>query len=84
MMHLDPHLIAPFLAAIVAGALNSAAGGGSFVSFPALLLVGFPADRGERDQQHRDVESAAPAASAAFAKIWTSSGRTRFHRSSSA
>ena len=42
MMHLDPHLIAPFLAAIVAGALNSAAGGGSFVSFPALLLVGFP------------------------------------------
>jgi uncharacterized membrane protein YfcA len=35
-------LILPTLAAIVAGALNSAAGGGSFLSFPALLLVGFP------------------------------------------
>ena len=41
-MHFDAHLIAPFLAAIVAGALNSAAGGGSFVSFPALLLIGLP------------------------------------------
>jgi uncharacterized membrane protein YfcA len=41
-MHLDVHLLAPFLAATVAGALNSAAGGGSFISFPALLLVGFP------------------------------------------
>ena len=37
-----PALALPFAAAIVAGVLNSAAGGGSFVSFPALLLVGFP------------------------------------------
>ncbi len=41
-MHLDPHLIVPLLAAVVAGALNSAAGGGSFISFPALLIAGFP------------------------------------------
>ena len=32
----------PFGAAVVAGVLNSAAGGGSFLSFPALLFVGFP------------------------------------------
>jgi len=31
-----------FLAALVAGAINSVAGGGSFVSFPALLFVGIP------------------------------------------
>lgn len=36
------HVLVPFAAAVVAGAINSAAGGGSFVSFPALLLVGFP------------------------------------------
>ena len=42
MMHLDVRIVGPFLAAIVAGALNSAAGGGSFISFPVLLLVGFP------------------------------------------
>jgi uncharacterized membrane protein YfcA len=41
-MHLDAHLTVPLLAAIVAGALNSAAGGGSFISFPALLIAGFP------------------------------------------
>jgi len=41
-MHVDAHLIVPFLAAIVTGALNSAAGGGSFISFPALLIAGFP------------------------------------------
>ena len=41
-MHLDAHLIVPFVAAILAGAINSAAGGGSFISFPALLLAGFP------------------------------------------
>jgi len=32
-----------FLAAIVAGAINSVAGGGSFVSFPALMFIGVPA-----------------------------------------
>lgn len=32
-----------FIAAILAGALNSVAGGGSFISFPALLLTGVPA-----------------------------------------
>lgn len=33
----------PGVAALVAGAMNSVAGGGSFLSFPALLLVGVPA-----------------------------------------
>jgi len=31
-----------FIAAILAGALNSVAGGGSFISFPTLLLTGVP------------------------------------------
>jgi hypothetical protein len=31
-----------FFAAVVAGAINSVAGGGSFISFPALLLIGIP------------------------------------------
>src|ERR1700727_3907758 len=31
-----------FIAAVVAGAINSVAGGGSFVSFPALLFIGIP------------------------------------------
>jgi uncharacterized membrane protein YfcA len=31
-----------FAAAMLAGGLNSVAGGGSFISFPALLLVGLP------------------------------------------
>ncbi len=31
-----------FFAALIAGALNSVAGGGSFLSFPALLLTGVP------------------------------------------
>lgn len=35
--------VALFLAAILAGALNSVAGGGSLISFPTLLLVGVPA-----------------------------------------
>ena len=30
------------LAAVIAGAINSVAGGGSFISFPALLFVGIP------------------------------------------
>src|SRR5258706_495987 len=32
-----------FVAAFLGGALNSVAGGGSFISFPALLFVGVPA-----------------------------------------
>ncbi len=36
------YLLTPFLAAIVAGALNSVAGGGSFIAFPSLLFVGVP------------------------------------------
>lgn len=36
------HLVIAFAAALVAGALNSVAGGGSFVSFPALLFLGLP------------------------------------------
>ena len=35
------HYVVPFLVAIVAGAINSAAGGGTFLSFPTLLLLGF-------------------------------------------
>jgi len=35
-------IIALFVAAGLAGALNSVAGGGSFISFPALLLTGVP------------------------------------------
>ena len=31
-----------FIAAVVAGAINSVAGGGSFISFPALLFIGIP------------------------------------------
>jgi uncharacterized membrane protein YfcA len=32
-----------FIAALVAGAINAVAGGGSLISFPALLLAGYPA-----------------------------------------
>ncbi|MGH9446666.1 MAG: TSUP family transporter, partial [Terriglobia bacterium] len=32
-----------FVAALIAGALNSVAGGGSFFTFPALLFTGVPA-----------------------------------------
>ena len=35
-----PHAILLFLAALLAGAMNSVAGGGSFFSFPALLFTG--------------------------------------------
>ncbi len=35
-------LLFAFAAAVLAGALNSVAGGGSFISFPALLFVGLP------------------------------------------
>jgi uncharacterized membrane protein YfcA len=34
--------IALFIAALLAGALNSVAGGGSFISFPTLILTGVP------------------------------------------
>jgi uncharacterized membrane protein YfcA len=40
-MHIH-HPIILFLAALVAGAINSVAGGGSFISFPALLFIGMP------------------------------------------
>jgi uncharacterized membrane protein YfcA len=40
-MHIN-HASILFVAALVAGAINSVAGGGSFVSFPALLFVGIP------------------------------------------
>jgi uncharacterized protein len=36
------HAIFLFAAAAVAGALNAVAGGGSFISFPALIFVGMP------------------------------------------
>jgi uncharacterized protein len=37
------HPIFLFFAALLAGAINSVAGGGSFISFPALLFAGMPA-----------------------------------------
>jgi uncharacterized protein len=37
------HLVVPAVAAFAAGALNSVAGGGSFLSFPALIFAGVPA-----------------------------------------
>jgi uncharacterized membrane protein YfcA len=37
------HAFWPLVAAFVAGAMNSVAGGGSFLSFPALLFAGVPA-----------------------------------------
>ena len=40
-MHL-PHAGLLFIAAVVAGAINSGAGGGSFISFPSLLFIGIP------------------------------------------
>lgn len=40
-MHLVQGLIL-FAAALVAGAINSVAGGGSFISFPSLLFIGIP------------------------------------------
>lgn len=41
-MHLS-HAIFLFFAAIIAGTLNAVAGGGTFISFPALLNTGVPA-----------------------------------------
>ncbi|HXP23247.1 MAG TPA: sulfite exporter TauE/SafE family protein, partial [Candidatus Sulfotelmatobacter sp.] len=41
-MHLS-HAILLFFAAAIAGTLNAVAGGGSFVSFPALLFTRVPA-----------------------------------------
>ncbi len=40
-MHFSQGVIL-FLAALAAGAINSVAGGGSFLSFPSLLLIGIP------------------------------------------
>jgi uncharacterized protein len=37
------HALVLFVAALAAGALNSVAGGGSFISFPALMFTGVPA-----------------------------------------
>jgi uncharacterized membrane protein YfcA len=37
------HAIFLFFAAVIAGTLNALAGGGSFISFPALLFIGVPA-----------------------------------------
>ncbi len=40
-MHIS-HASILFLAAVLAGAINAVAGGGSFISFPTLLFVGIP------------------------------------------
>ncbi len=37
-----PHFLILVLAGLLAGTMNAVAGGGSFVSFPALVLVGLP------------------------------------------
>jgi uncharacterized protein len=37
-----PHALLLFLAAFLAGTLNSVAGGGSFISFPTLMFTGVP------------------------------------------
>jgi len=37
-----PEILIVFLAGLIAGAMNAAAGGGSFVSVPALIFVGIP------------------------------------------
>ena len=44
-----------FLAAVAGGALNSVAGGGSFICLPALMFAGVPARGGERHDDHGDV-----------------------------
>src|ERR1017187_1754583 len=36
------HVILLFVAAVLAGAMNSVAGGGSFFSFPVLIFTGVP------------------------------------------
>ncbi len=41
-MHLS-HAIFLFFAAVIGGTLNAVAGGGTFISFPALLITGVPA-----------------------------------------
>lgn len=42
-MPAGPDLLLLFVAGIVTGVMNAVAGGGSFIAFPALLLVGIPA-----------------------------------------
>ena len=42
-----------FVAAVVGGTLNAVAGGGSFVTFPALVFTGVPPDHRQRDQHGR-------------------------------
>jgi len=39
-LHWDGRVVWLFVASLIAGALNAMAGGGSFLSFPALLNVG--------------------------------------------
>jgi uncharacterized membrane protein YfcA len=36
------HMLGAFLAAFLAGAINSVAGGGSMISFPILIALGVP------------------------------------------
>lgn len=44
LVHLTlPHVVLLIIAGFVAGAINAIAGGGSLISFPALLSVGYPA-----------------------------------------
>ena len=45
--------IVVFIAAFVAGAINSVAGGGTLVSFPALVWVGLAVDDRKRDEHGR-------------------------------
>ena len=36
------HSLIIFIAALIAGAINSIAGGGTLISFPALVWIGWP------------------------------------------
>src|SRR5205823_5881527 len=41
-MLMPSHALLLFLAAVAAGAINSVAGGGGFIAFPALIFTGMP------------------------------------------
>ncbi len=44
-----------FVAAFAAGAVNAVAGGGSLISFPALVAFGIAVDPGQRDEHRGDL-----------------------------
>ena len=50
-----PHFALLVLAGLLAGTMNAVAGGGSFVSFPVMVLAGLPPDRRQRNKHCRAV-----------------------------